>query len=262
MFIKFLLALLYWLYIRLAGSRPKQLILYYHGVCDSETESFRKQIKYIAEYCDVVNLNLITDIPINNKPKIAITFDDAFENLQTNALPVLRKYNLPATIFVPAGNLGEKPRWEVSSNHPERQQMVMTEDQIISLEKLGFDIGSHTMTHPRLTHLSDDDLQAELEESKNQLEALLNHEIAAISYPHGDYDDRVTKAARKAGYKLGYTIEPRCVKGIQGKMTIPRFAVMPTDSIFKFKLIISGAWEVDYHLRKTKSFFKRLLDIG
>ena len=114
-------------------------------------------------------------------------------------MPILRVYNLPAGICVPAGNLGQPPRWNIPNNHSDKDETIMSEKQVAKLEKDGFEILSHSTSHSVLTEINDNRLQTELEQSKHTLGEIIGREVVGISYPHGAYDKRVYEAAKKAG---------------------------------------------------------------
>lgn len=94
-------------------SGGKRLILMYHGVVKKTDFSlsvnhlaltdFEQQIKYLSENFEIISLRDIFKSykeGKDTKPQLAITFDDGYENNYTNAFPVLKKYHVPATIFV------------------------------------------------------------------------------------------------------------------------------------------------------------------
>jgi peptidoglycan/xylan/chitin deacetylase (PgdA/CDA1 family) len=74
-----------------------------------------------------------------------------------------------------------------------------------ALVATGFEIGFHTLRHDRLTELDDGDLARAMSEGRAPLEAASQHPLTAISYPHGDADARVARAAREAGFRIGFT---------------------------------------------------------
>ena len=213
--IKTLLALIYKLFLKITSRKKiKRIILYYHGINAEERFSFDQQMRYLANHCNVVSLEKITDFNFtSNNNIVAITFDDAFANLISNAIPVLIELNLPATIFAPMANLSDTPNWNIHNNNClDKQQVIMTENQLKELDEIGFNIQSHTMTHTKLQECTEDILSYEIGESKERLESVLDHEINAISYPHGVYTTSVIKKVKEAGYTYGYTILPKCVK--------------------------------------------------
>ncbi len=243
------------------NKQSKRVILYYHGIMTSEKDAFEQQIKTVYKYGNIVPLaKLHKKNPKTSETLVAITFDDAFENLLDNALPTLNELNIPATIFVPTGNLEDSPRWDIQNGNPDKKQNVMTEEQIKTLStNPNIELGSHTVSHPRLTKLSDAELKAELSESKTNLERLIGKPVNSISYPHGDYDARVINIAKDTGYSFGYTIEPKNITETVDLLAIPRYVVLPADSNFKIRLILSGAWEVDYYMRQFKKYVVRIL---
>ena len=91
---------------------------------------------------------------------------------------------------------------------------------------LGVEIGSHTRSHPHLTRLSDDDLQAELTGSREALEANLQRPCRFLAYPYGEMDERVRRAAEDAGYAAAYGLAADTRLGSYG---IPRADVYRGD---------------------------------
>jgi peptidoglycan/xylan/chitin deacetylase (PgdA/CDA1 family) len=92
-----------------------------------------------------------------NQPLISVTFDDGWESVYTDGLPVLQEDGIPTTQYIIAGEFSNPA--------------YMTYDQVKAFKGAGHDIGSHTMTHPDLTTLSEDQLFYQLSESKNVLSA-------------------------------------------------------------------------------------------
>ena len=78
--------------------------------------------------------------------------------------------------------------------------MPMSWEQVRELADSGWEIGSHTRTHPHLTTLDDHQLEAELVRSRAELEEALGRPCETIAYPYGDEDDRVAAATEAAGY--------------------------------------------------------------
>ena len=124
-----------------------------------------------------------------------LTFDDGFENVYENALPILRKHDMTATVFAVAGSIGQRAAWDVFG-----WRHHMTGEQLRSIVAAGFEVGSHTLTHADLTFLDNKDLQSELTESKNILEQTIGKAVTTISFPFGKWNDRVWHAVQKAGY--------------------------------------------------------------
>ena len=243
--VRFICAAIYAAVSRLVGKQRPRVVLYYHSVGKSSVEIFRKQIAYLARECLVVRpCDISEESNERNRTIVALTFDDAFVSFLENAVPILKEYGLPAAIFVPTGHMGRRPGWAMAPECPDKNEIVMNEEQLIALDKEGFEIYSHTVSHPRLTDLNEKDLAAELVESKKHLEHIVDHEVPAVSYPHGAYDARVYRAARRAGYLWGFTTYPNIVDNCADPLRIGRFEVSPRDSMAVFKLKTNGAYQV------------------
>lgn len=87
---------------------------------------------------------------------------------------------------------------------PEKAYRALSWEQIVQMAKHGIEIGSHTVTHPRLVTVDTSDLPYEVEGSKSRIESVLGKPIDSFAYPHGsrtDFDDRVKEVVKRAGYK-------------------------------------------------------------
>lgn len=256
--IEFICAVLYLIYLNLSNKKPRRIVIYYHSVKKEAVQRFQKQMKYLANECTVVKPQNIKTAQANGTNHVvAITFDDAFVSVMENAVPILEMYNLPAGVFVPAGNLGKPPRWEILENCSDKDETVISKEWIAKLVNDGFEVFSHTVSHPLLTEIDDDRLRYELIESKKELERIIGNEVLGISYPHGALDAKVCKAAAQAGYRFGFTIEPHIVDDTTDDLQIGRFSVLPNDSLIKFKLKISGAYQVAGCSRAIKRMILR-----
>jgi peptidoglycan/xylan/chitin deacetylase (PgdA/CDA1 family) len=251
-FLELMCAVLYAPFLFLIHNKPLRTVIYYHSVKKVDIPGFSKQMAYLADKCSVVKPSNIKNNSDTDRVQTSITFDDAFVSVFENAVPVLEKYKLPAAIFVPTGNLGKAPLWTLSEDCSDANETVMNEQQIIELDKAGYEIFSHTISHPILTEIEYDMLMNELKDSKQEMENILNHNVHAVSYPHGAYNSNVCEAAKEAGYEQAFTIAPSLVDESTDDMRIGRFAVSPSDGLFKFKLKISGAYQVVGYLRKLK----------
>ncbi len=130
--------------------------------------------------------------------KVLITFDDGFEDIYTNALPVLQRHDMTATVFVVSGFIGKSSTWDTLS--PRRH---LNKNHIRSMHSLGIEIASHTVTHPNLCFLSDKEIRSELMDSKYCLEEVIGAPICSISFPFGHWNRRIWHIAKECGYKCG-----------------------------------------------------------
>jgi len=134
---------------------------------------------------------------------VSLTFDDGYENFYTQVLPTLQSVNAKATVFVVSGQVGGCSAWDVSRGL--RKRSLMTAAQLREVHRCGIDIGSHSVSHPDLTTLSDADLRREVRDSKAALEDLLGTAVTRFCYPYGCWDERVRAAVGEAGYQSAVT---------------------------------------------------------
>lgn len=93
----------------------------------------------------------------------------------------------------------------VGDQEQEPLYRMMTQQEVVELQRRGHEIGSHTWSHPLLSQLGDKDLALELARSRRVLEEWLDEEVTGFCYPNGDQDDRVVRAVAEAGYRYACT---------------------------------------------------------
>jgi peptidoglycan/xylan/chitin deacetylase (PgdA/CDA1 family) len=174
---------------------------------------------------------------------VVVTFDDAYRSVIELAEPILARLGWPGTVFVPTdfAGAGRPMSWpgieEWSDGEYELELMPMSWEELDSLGALGWEIGSHTCSHPRLTELGDDALENELGRSKAVCEDRLGRPCESIAYPYGDHDLRVAEAARRTGYRAGGTLPKRL--RAEDPLRWPRVGVYHVDDLRRFKLKVS-----------------------
>lgn len=171
-----------------------------------------------------------------------VTFDDAYRNVET-ALPALERLGFPATVFVCSSYANDGRPLDVpelaheAALHP-HELATMDWDALRALAERGVEIGSHTVSHPRLTAVGDDELGRELVESRQRLEDELGRPCRYVAYPYGDEDARVHAAARAAGYEAGFALPVRPEHG--NPFAVPRVGVYRRDPLPRFALKTFG----------------------
>jgi peptidoglycan/xylan/chitin deacetylase (PgdA/CDA1 family) len=131
-------------------------------------------------------------------------------------------------------------------------EIVLNEKAIVELDLQGCEIMSHTVSHADLTKSSNAELETELYESKRTLERILGHEVRAITYPYGACNEKVCEAAARAGYRIGFSVEPQTISKSTDYLRIGRFKVSPDESLIRFKLKVHGAYQIVGFLRRLK----------
>jgi peptidoglycan/xylan/chitin deacetylase (PgdA/CDA1 family) len=187
------------------------LVLCYHGVSDSwpstlavTRDSLTRQLELLVArgYEGATFTQAVLDPPAPRT--LAVTFDDSYRSVIELGAPILARHGLPGTVFVPTSYTGHAEpvswpgidRW---SPGPHAGELIpMSWDELTVLADAGWEIGSHTRTHPRLTEVDDATLATELEASRRDCEVALRRPCTSIAYPHGATDERVARAAGAA----------------------------------------------------------------
>lgn len=131
--------------------------------------------------------NLISHFTFFNSHRfVCITFDDGYRDNYTLAYPLLKRLEVPFTVYVSTGFIDNRlPMWWYPG-----ENLGISTDELRALDADPLcTIGAHTVSHPRLDTLSKEQQFAEIKESKNVLEQLLSHPIYHFSFPHGAYND-------------------------------------------------------------------------
>jgi peptidoglycan/xylan/chitin deacetylase (PgdA/CDA1 family) len=183
-------------------------------------------------------------LPDRDGRRLVVTFDDALVSVLSRALPVLTELRVPATVFACTDWVGrDEPmrigydRWLGTPHEDELHSLDW--NALAQLRTLGWEVGSHTCTHPRLTTLDDDALAHELEESRRLVEQRVGAPCRALAYPHGDCDARVAAAAARAGYDFGLTARAGIDAG--DRLRVPRAVVLRDDGRARIALKTNAA---------------------
>ncbi len=224
---------------------PRISILMYHQVgkfeepkthrsCYCDVDRFRAQMVFLkyAGY-SVVSLEQAHAALFENRPlakrSIVLSFDDGYENFADHALPILQEFGYPSALFAVSGLLGKPARW-LSGDHPP----LLSAGRLRELRSAGVEVGSHTVSHPRLSRLPPERAWQEIAGSKASLEDVLGEEVRFFAYPYGDYNPKVRDLVMSAGYQAAVT----CSRGAAGTapnaFEIPRKAISYGDSLLGF----------------------------
>jgi peptidoglycan/xylan/chitin deacetylase (PgdA/CDA1 family) len=160
------------------------------------------KMRFLATHAGSENFN----ITINN-PSLHTGLDDHKSRIEAasqinSALKQLPDDVKEGVILRIASSLGV----ELPDGPPDEYGPI-TWEQAREMDAAGFQIGSHTTTHPILTNVTDERLRRELCDSRSRLEAMLGRKVDLFCYPNGDYDERVSRAVRAAGYRSAVTVD-------------------------------------------------------
>lgn len=175
---------------------------------------FEQYCRFFQRHFRVVPLReLVARLESGRTPhhELAITFDDGYRDNFENALPVLERLSLPATFFVVSQWVGTDvvPWWDSRRGvrHP-----WMTWDEVRSLHRRGFEVGSHTRTHADLGQVSHAAARDELFGARLELERALGAPVESFAYPYGGRNN-LTEANRALVKAAGYRC---CCSGFGG----------------------------------------------
>ncbi len=157
-------------------------------------------------------------------PELLLTFDDGYASLAEEAYPLLANLGFTATTFLVTDYVGQLNTWDVRYTRQRLRHLDWT--TVERWQQRGFDFGSHSASHARLTWLSDVDAAAQLAGSRATLVARLGPGAGqAVAYPFGALDERVRRLAAAAGYQLGFG----GVRGSASALNVPRIPVYGWD---------------------------------
>lgn len=159
-----------------------------------------------------------------------LTFDDGFRGVREHALPVLERLHWPFTVFLVSDQIGGEDAWTRTSNPDRTTYPLLNAKEILDMQCRGVSFHSHTCSHASLPNLDDVRLTRELVESRAALQQLLGHPVDYLAYPFGHLDDRVTAAARSAGYRAAFSTQPGFNRRDVDRFRIRRIDVFGTDT--------------------------------
>lgn len=268
---KIIAIILYYMGILIHKNRMRILSLYFHN---PSPEAFERIVKWaIKKNYTFIDRKTFLDWVSGKRQleskAVYFSFDDGWKG-NMKLIPVIEKYNVPITIFIPVFPLSEGNYWweyvlkeygsykkvnEVktwcyddflaeierikSYMKIERSAMTMEELKAINKHPL-IDIQSHSYTHLILTKLPIEVLVKELHNSKFYLEKLLEKKIDSFSYPNGSFTDREITAVGKY-YDYAFTTEQTYPVIGDSLLTIPRIA--QTNDYWSNLAKIAGTWE-------------------
>jgi peptidoglycan/xylan/chitin deacetylase (PgdA/CDA1 family) len=153
--------------------------------------------------------------------RIALTFDDGFQNVFTHALVPLARNRFYAIQFLVADLLGQSNEWE--QHEGEVREPLMDAPQVREWLAAGHEIGSHTLTHPHLTQLPPGQAREEIFASKKKLEDLFGRPIRHFCYPYGDWNEVIRELVQEAGYETACTTGPGVNTAADSSFALKRF---------------------------------------
>lgn len=217
---------------------------------------FEEQMKFLYENgyfsIDLGELPDAIEKDHGERRPLVITFDDGYKDFLVNAFPIMNKYGFTATVFLATGMLGSR-----SSMFGGKELLGWSD--VHELRKRGVIFGSHTVNHRILKRLALEEVEAEVKESKLQIESRLGDLVEAFSYPYAFPEGRVDFLGEYFGIldRCGYLFAVTTVIGRAGKgdnpLALKRLPVNDYDDMTSFRAKLEGGYDwvhVPQYLRK------------
>lgn len=167
---------------------------------------------------------------------IILTFDDGYTDNYTNLLPLMQQYGYRGVLYLLGDFDIRYNKWDADFDPTEPRSEIMDLAQKRAFVAAGWEVGAHTMSHPRLTTLPLPVAATEIRRSKTELETALHTQIVSFAYPYGDCDEAVKNAVRAAGFALGIATDTGGMHLEADRMQVFRINMFPnetTSSLFK-----------------------------
>ena len=206
------------------------------------TDAFESQLRYlIAHGCVVIPLKQLVDYYLGKGPpppprSVVLTADDGHKSVYTEMFPLLKKYRVPAALFIYPSAISNAT-------------YAATWAQLKEMKETGFiDLQSHTFWHPNFKkekeRLQPSDynrfVEMQLKKSKERLERELSTRIDMLAWPFGIYDDHLIDKALEAGYVATFTMERRSAWSTDAVRSLPRYLITHSDKGAFERIMISG----------------------
>lgn len=220
-----------------ANAKNTVAVLNYHQINDVDenaltvkVKDFEDQMRYLSENgYNAITPKEMAEALKNNEPfpdkTVIITFDDGYQDNYENAYPILKKYNLKATIFVITDFVSLYPNY-------------ITWDEAKEMQNSGvIDLESHTMDHLNLLKIDKNEARLQLAGSKMWLEKHLKKPIKFIAYPEGDFNEDIKNMLKDLEYEGAFTVNYGLVSKDSDPFEMPRVAIFgyQTGNLKRFK---------------------------
>lgn len=161
---------------------------------------------------------------------VVLTFDDAFVDFESEALPALLERRMVATVFVPTAFIGRRASWLDGMREGHRRHLEGSE--LRAIHAAGIECGAHSHSHPQLDRLgSGRELADEIRRPRSTLEDLLSAPVTTFAYPYGFHSVGVRRAVADAGYLGAFRVDDVRSRPLSDDLfALPRITITPSMS--------------------------------
>jgi peptidoglycan/xylan/chitin deacetylase (PgdA/CDA1 family) len=250
----------------------QRVILMYHGIskrpnfnCITASQ-FQEQLSWLKEKYSVVPLsvlveNIMPPSSLNTSNLAAITFDDGYVNFTELALPVLQKYKLHATAFVPTGKVGYYNDWDKGMSGFHKME-IMSYSELRQLPREVVEIGSHGISHMPLDRLPYNEIEKEIVQSRVEIEQNIGKAVQFFAFPFGVYPFKYrfrlydNKNYFLGGYKAACTTWWGRYNEMDDIHMLRRVGIWDSDSLDDFKDKLNGYYDWLEKKERVGRYFK------
>ncbi len=210
------------------------------------SDDLEKQLQFLRDRgFETVTFEDLTLRRLPRKP-IILTFDDGYENNYRYLLPLLRKYQMKAVVYILGDRKIATNFWDIPIG--EAEHPLLKPAQILEMAHSGLvEFGSHSMRHARLTLMKKAEIQKEVAGSKKVLEDFLEKPVISFAYPYGFVNEEIKKMTEDAGYTFGIAVNGGPTRFGDDLLEIRRVHLFPKTSMLEYFKKTSG-----FYLRYRK----------
>ena len=240
-------------------------VLLFHRVTDAipedgltvGTSRFRRICRMLCRGFRVVPLAEVVRLARSGQTiparTVAVTFDDCYHD-NLDAARTLSEFGLPATFFIPSAFVGTDHVFDWDRDLPRMPNLAW--DDVRAIVRMGFDAGSHTVTHADLGAVPAEQAQHELTESKRVLEERLERPIRWFAYPYGQRSNlrpEYIPLVQEVGYEACFSGYGGFVAAGQTDLVLPRESVPYFSSVLNLELHLTGCLDWMYGLKRHRA---------
>ena len=228
-------------------------VLCYHRLVESDAdcgkfatyvrvERFEQQLRYLRDHgYRTLHFSDLTSAQVFEKKQRAVilTFDDGYEDNYRLLLPLLRKYNAKAVIYLVSGC--EANDWDLPEG--EKSFRLMNQSQRREMLASGLvEFGAHTVSHSDLSEVSHEQADREIHQSKVELETSLGVAVNTFAYPYGRLTAHVKERVRHAGFQFGIATDSGPLALHEDPFEVRRIVIFPGTTLRSFGRKVSGGY--------------------
>lgn len=237
--------------VRRMTGKPRVRVLTYHrfGHVDRDPwcvapQAFEEQMRWLSGQKLAVSLDDVLRFARGEVElaggSILVTMDDGLSSVLTGAAPVLRRYGIPAVLYITTEAIGNPDAGKGAGEE------FLTWEQVAALSAGGMTIGSHGHTHRSMARLRPDEVRVEGRQSKELIEARLGKAVTSFAYPfgmRGDESPSTEAVLAECGYRSVFISQHGTIQKGANPLRLPRIKVEAGEPLWMFKLLCKGGMD-------------------